>query len=805
MHSDVKATMQSSAANPSWRHRLLAAFWFLWAAVVLGFYYTRLWRLFAGDSSVWEALAQDTTSSRGLMTFFGAGLFVQVLGLSGIRWLLHRSTDDRRKRLLRRSTMVLGALALLSAVYYVLRWYLFGAAPLPWNLPARVEALSRALRALLGAGLVLLSAQVLGAGICQLLRWRPDDWREALLYRTAIGLGAVSYLSLGLATLGLYRPLNIHTLVAVVLLGGSLWISYRLIRPGAGGQKTKALTRSAVTRIDQPGDRVWRAIVLLAILIAFVSALAPEIEYDALWYHLWLPKLWLAHGQPADPVAEYISLYPMTWELIFGAGLVLGGPVAAKLLHFACLPLAGLLTYQLTRRFVPQASPWLAVALFVTVPTALWEAATAYIDLALTLHIGLVVYALLRYVEGRRWQWLALATLNLGLALATKHLALIVLTLVTSGLALRLWLEERDLRRALVPAMLLGGLSLLLPLPWYLRGWLASGNPVFPDLFGVFGASPPERWNAFTEQELVRFKGRFGRPRTALNLLTLPWDMTVHAARYGGSLGPAFLLLLPGLAVRHRRAQVTSWLMAFVLLYVAFWTSPISSFQMRFMVPITPLLAVLGAAACSWPLHLWPSNRAKWVRPVVHSSVAVLLLLNLPPFTSLHENDRVGWDGWLTHVIRQVPVSVVGGSASYEDYLVRSVPSYAAWRHINTHLPQDTRVLTFSGGDHFYSERDRVPSDATIAQTAVWLSTKDDEQQALEAMRQLGITHVLFDKRQLGSGELDDLAITQPANMATWYDLEYEDYRFALFRLRWDKLPPGLSRPTARTGYARKR
>ncbi|NIV28439.1 MAG: hypothetical protein GWN58_02655, partial [Anaerolineae bacterium] len=52
-----------------------------------------------------------------------------------------------------------------------------------------------------------------------------------------------------------------------------------------------------------------------------------------------------------DPIAEYISLYPMTWELIFGAGLALGGPTAAKLLHFACLPLVGLLTYQMIRRF----------------------------------------------------------------------------------------------------------------------------------------------------------------------------------------------------------------------------------------------------------------------------------------------------------------------------------------------------------------------------------------------------------------------------------------------------------------------
>ncbi|NIV30519.1 MAG: GlyGly-CTERM sorting domain-containing protein, partial [Anaerolineae bacterium] len=203
--------------------------------------------------------------------------------------------------------------------------------------------------------------------------------------------------------------------------------------------------------------------------------------------------------------------------------------------------------------------------------------------------------------------------------------------------------------------------------------------------------------------------------RTVPNLLTLPWDMTLHAARYGGNLGPMFLLLLPGLAVRRRRAQATAWLMAFVLLYVVFWASPVSSFQMRFVVPITPLLAVLAAVACTRPMDAWPGKRATWVRRAACGGVAILLLLNLPPFTSLHERDRVGWDGWLTHVIRQVPVAVVIGSTSYEDYLVHSVPSYAVWQHINTYLPEDARLLTFSGGDHLYSERDRVPSDSTIA------------------------------------------------------------------------------------------
>lgn len=780
-----------NGASPGWRHRLLVAFWLIWAVVLLRAYYTRLWQLFAGDSSVWEALTQDILSTRGLAVFFAMGLIfltVQLVDLNYIGHTLRRLAGDRLKSLFYRGAASLGMATIMAIGCFLLLRYLRAHGLAPGDLTILGEAAARTASGILGAGLVLLVAQVLGAGICQLLRWHPEDWREGLLYRTAVGLGTVSYLFLGLATLGIYRPLSIQILVAVTLSCGTLWAIHRLKHPRVHGYKIEGAANPATAEARHIGTRLWRAIALLAMLIAFVCTLAPEIEYDALWYHLWLPKLWLARGQPVDRVSEYISLYPMMWELIFGAGLVLGGPIAAKLLHFACLPLGGLLTYQLTRRFAPRVSPWLAVALFVTVPTVLWEATTAYVDLALTLHVGLVIYALLRYVERKRWQWLVLAAVNLGLALATKHLALIVLALSTGGLALRLWFEERNLPRALGPALLLGGLSLLLPLPWYVRAWLASGNPVFPTLYGLFGAMPSERWNLATERQLAHFQAHFGRVRTPLNLLTLPLDTTLHAARYGGSLGPMFLLLLPGLAVCRFRPRTTPWLMSFALLYVAFWASPVSSLQMRFLVPITPLLAVLAATSCSCLMHRLSGTWTMRLRPAFHGCVAALLLLNLPPFTSLHENDRTGWDGWLTHVIRQVPVTVVIGRTSQHDYLVRSVPSYAAWQYINTHLPKETRVLTFSGGDHFYGERDRIPADAAMAQKAVWLSTKGQELQALQAMHQLGISHVLFDKHQLESGQLDNLALAQPTTMASWYDLEYEDHLFVLYRIRWRQL-----------------
>ena len=70
-----------------------------------------------------------------------------------------------------------------------------------------------------------------------------------------------------------------------------------------------------------------------------------------------------------------------------------------------------------------------------------------------------------------------------------------------------------------------------------------------------------------------------------------------------------------------------------------------------------------------------------------------------------------------------------------------------------------------------------------MAYPATWGSSRGHEQRVLQTLHSLGVSHILFDKQQLESGQLDNLAIVQPALMANWYEKVYEDDRFVLFRL----------------------
>jgi hypothetical protein len=72
----------------------------------------------------------------------------------------------------------------------------------------------------------------------------------------------------------------------------------------------------------------------------------------------------------------------------------------------------------------------------------------------------------------------------------------------------------------------------------------------------------------------------------------------------------------------------------------------------------------------------------------------------------------------------------------------------------------------------------------------VWGAGINDGESALIKMKDLGITHVLFDRQQLETGELESLALANAASLDSWYELEYADEDYILFRIRWEQLSP---------------
>ena len=743
--------------------------WVAFAASALSYYYAYVIRALVSPG---VSLELDVPEAVAALLLIGSVMLAMTMtaALAGqVRGFLMTRASARIP------SVIFGAAGLL-----VVPWWraadgfqgIFGGADLPL-LPFAGEAAARAVHAIVGALLVWLGALAAGTLLLRALRLQTTSTAEYLVFASSSGVLILSCLYYAMAAAGAYGPLAVAVSIAAMLLGGA-----------AVARPAQAVNLPDTVESDR-ASRPWLAVALVAMAFGLVASLAPEKEYDALWYHLNLPRLWLEAGRPVDLVHEYVSLYPMTWELVFGAGLVLGGAVGAKLLHFICLPLLASIVWSAARRYLPT-SPAVAVALTVTAPTLLWESSTAYVDLALAFQTAAASYALARYAETNERAWAVMAALQFGGAAATKHLGAIFTMLALAAYVSWSWWRGSSPIPAARRALLIGVAAALIPLPWYARSAIASGNPVFPELFSLFGAFPPERWDALTERGLDGFKSRFGIGRSWIDLLRLPWDVTVHGARFGGSIGPLFLLLVPAawLARRHRRA--VGLLSAFVAAYVLVWASPVSSFQMRFLMPIVAPAALLAAAG----LDALASAAARWTPRARHGLAGLVFLIavgNLPPFTRWHERDREGWSGFLTHVLRQSPIRVVLGRQSEAEYLRRELPAFEAWQALNTSAPPDARVLTFVGGDHFYARRRRVSYDATAARPAVGIG-RDDPDAAVRGLRRLGITHVLFDRRELTRIGGEALAIgSQPFQQAC--DVVYDDRRVWVCAIDYRRLP----------------
>ncbi len=763
--------------NPRMRERLLFAAWLAWTALIISRYYVQLFRAIAAPRL--PSLADLAGAATPVVLVAGGALLLRLL----------LNTRARTGRRIPRSNRAAGASGgpprttqaiLLVAGIVTMPWLLtwhhlvpalsgLSAPGFPWI----GEAAARSGAAFVG-GLLVATAAVSGGGVVlRLIGWRTSSRVEHVVFAAVTGVGVVSYGSLLLAWAGIYRPIVVALLIATLMLAGLRFASHPPLQQPSGDPTGVSITTA-----------LWYALTAVALGYGLIAALAPEKEYDALWYHLRLPRLWLEAGRPVDVIHEYISLYPLTWELVFGAGMVLGGTVAAKLLHFACLPLLALLVWQASRRYMPGVSPSAAAALVVTTPTLLWESTTTYVDLALALHAAAACYALVRYADTSERSWAIVAALQFGLAAATKHLGVLV-TIVALALFVAAARTHAGRMRLLRPAILIAILAAIVPSPWYVRAWAASGNPVFPELFGLFGASPPDRWDAITDHGLALFKTHFGVGRSWADLLALPWNLTVHGALFGGALGPLFLVLLPGLVCTRGHSAALKWLAWGVAAYVAIWASPISSFQMRFLMPIVPPLALMAAAALN-AITLRATASLPRGHIIAIGGVMCLGVLNLPPFTALHEADRRGWDGWLTHVLRESPVRVLAGRESEAAYLRREVPSFGAWEAINAQLPAGVRVLAFSGGDQLYAGRPRLSYDATVARGAVWGTDARDAHAAVAALRSLKVTHVLFDRRQL-AGAAGALAIASPRLLQACMP-EYDDGRYWVCRLDYERL-----------------
>ncbi|MFL6234390.1 MAG: ArnT family glycosyltransferase [Thermoanaerobaculia bacterium] len=442
----------------------------------------------------------------------------------------------------------------------------------------------------------------------------------------ALGLGLIAHLLLLLGLAHLLRPVPVLLLVAVIHAAGiPVWRELaRDLRPG------------------------WRwGIALAAVLPLVLLALYPPTAFDATLYHLPFARAFVESGGVPYVLDRRVPVFPQVNEILFAAVMLFGPDVAAHGVQLLMTLLSAALAVEWGRRAFPERPwvGWLAAAVFLGNPIVVYLAGTGYIEAGLTLFVTAGLSSLDRWRSGGGRGWLILAAVLTATACDVKYLGLFFLGI--AGIAVLL--AGRRVRDAL----LFGAVCLAFLAPWYLRIYAFSGNPIFPYLPGIFGATA---WNSADLPQAQQPHGEH-----LAHWLRLPWDLVFRRELYNQQppFSPFYLAAIPLLLLGAVRDRWVRGALAVAGLYALVFTFlPPDG---RYLEPVLPLASLAVAASLAIAFRGRIPRRA----------VAALCLLCFLP-------------GWLYagyRIRKQGPLPLT--AAQRESYLARSLPFYPAVAWLN--------------------------------------------------------------------------------------------------------------------------
>jgi dolichyl-phosphate-mannose-protein mannosyltransferase len=613
-----------------------------------------------------------------------------------------------------------------------------------------VLVLAGAVGAAIAVGVLLLVAFGIGSAVSSAIA--PQRWlRESILYALGVGLGITSYLTLALALGGL-----LVVPFAALALGAGAILTWRRLGPLAS--VIRAAARPTRARIAPLlfASGLWGLVIL-------IEAVAPEVQYDALSYHLGLPRVWIAAARLVDVPEQIQSYYYLATEMNFTLAMLLAGQVAAKLMSLAYLGLAIGAVFALGTRLFTKPVGVVAAALFAMTPAIAWQGSTTYVDAAVTAYVTL---GLLAGFEARRQGSIRLAALAgvlCGLAVASKLTAVIavapvVLLIVAAG---------RGDRRGRSAGLFALGAAVAVA-PWPILRYLETGNPVFPLLNAVFQSPlwPPTN---------TRFAlSDFGVSIDVTGLAQLPFAFTYAAQRFDdGAVGAGFgvtLLVLPVAVIVLRHHPAARWLALISLLTFVAWaaTAQYARYVMPALAPLTILAAATFARLAGSADRL--RRAAGSALPIVLAVASFPLLMYLYPYVPGH-----------------IPYAVALGIESRETYLRTLLPTYGALEAVarTTGAASNVLIASYRAGaaddeDRLYAPGRVMTNSSPDVQRCFELSDADAALAWLEAHN---VTHILIDREGLSS-VMRSSVVLQPDFLARQGTLEYSRGPIELYRLR---------------------
>lgn len=512
-------------------------------------------------------------------------------------------------------------LTLVAAVFIALLLSWGAGGPLPDRAIAVLVTLASSVWAPL---LYLLGSLGMGRLVRRWVREIESRW----VIEMGVGLTLTLSLSMLLGMNALLTPLSAWAITGLGLL---LLVSER---------RSLRVPASIALRFD-----AISIVIVLGALLALVMACNPpgvlwSSEYggfDALSYHLQLPREWIEQGRIWPSTHNVYSFLPGAIEGAYmHLALLMGGDMhthdsraamSAQMLSVLMLLVGagaiGVLCRTSIERFVPDADARLggafAIALTLSTPWLLVVGSIAYNETALAL-LGASALLIAMQSGVASWKRAIMCALIVGGACSCKPTALFMLA-PSIGIVLLACTPRKHWVSSTLLCIIVGALTIA---PWLVRNTIATGNPVFPQLASQLGSG---HWTLLQHTIYDQAHHFDGSLLDRFALLVLPDPNGVdHVSRYRGLTNtqwgvlPTLALLgLGSLMLKPSNRRVGLIGLGVVLVPIGCWAM-LTHIQSRFLVPLAPVLIVLGSMGLAQIPRVLP-------RRIIAGSVATLSMI----------------------------------------------------------------------------------------------------------------------------------------------------------------------------------
>lgn len=359
-------------------------------------------------------------------------------------------------------------------------------------------------------------------------------------------------------------------------------------------------------------------LLFLQAVVNLSGALGPELAFDALWYHLTLPQLFLLHrmiyGIPGGLL--YYSDMPKLGEMLYIGALSFGNEILAKLIQYVFGLLIVIAIYIFSRSYFNKTVSLLVVAIFYANLVVDWESITAYIDLIRTFFEFLALWALIMWSEKFTKKWFILSAVTLGAAITTKVLAIGSLIIVTPliiasifGSKYILTVKAINIKitnkfiLSLVTVLWYWLIVLAIPFPWFIFSYSNTGSPFYPFFTHIYEIAP--------------------NPPIPFQLFHDLWNLFLYSS---DPISPVYLIFLPLLFLTYSKfSKQIKLILWYCILSLFVWYFTPRTGGGRFMLVYLPAFSIICGAIYA-EISTYTANHWKFTTNVL---LAVIIFISV--------------------------------------------------------------------------------------------------------------------------------------------------------------------------------